>query len=89
MACQLLASNMSFNLSGSLAWTRYRSSRKPRDVKRSHSNLSAAHRKSTHSHNYYNLPGMQPRRHGGSMVGLAPQTKYQAPQIVIWNTINH
>jgi len=30
----------------------------------------------------------QSRRHGGALVGLAPQTKLQAPQIETWNTIN-
>ena len=31
----------------------------------------------------------QSRRHGVALVGLAPQTEYQAPQMEIWNTINH
>jgi len=30
----------------------------------------------------------QSRRHGGTLVSLAPQTKLQAPQIETWNTIN-
>jgi len=29
----------------------------------------------------------QSRRHGGALVGLAPQTKLQDPQIEIWNII--
>ena len=30
----------------------------------------------------------QSRRHGRDLVGLAPQTKLQAPQIEIWSPIN-
>ena len=30
----------------------------------------------------------QSRRHGEALVGLSPQTKLQAPQIEMWNTIN-
>ena len=31
---------------------------------------------------------VQSRRYGVALAGLAPQTKLQAPQIEMWNTIN-
>ena len=34
-------------------------------------------------------PLLQSHRHGGALVGLAPQTKCQDPQTEIWNIINH
>jgi len=30
---------------------------------------------------------IQSRRYGGTLVGLAPQTKLQAPQTEIWNSV--
>ena len=37
---------------------------------------------------FFDASRMQSRLHGGALVGLAPQTKLQAPQIETWNTIS-
>jgi len=36
----------------------------------------------------YSMVYEQSRGHEGALVGLAPQTQLQDPQIEIWNTIN-